>query len=239
MCKSEIESVKSYSHLVDTRILAIDDSNVNLYLYQGILSNIDCEVISALNGEEGLKLAKEAKPTLIILDIILPDIDGFEICKILKKNPDTTDIPIIIVTSLTGMEDLRRGFEFGAVDYIKKPVQGEELLIRVQACLKLLSLQAQLLEEQQKTAVLQMAGGVAHNFNQPLTVLSANLQMLKKQLDVAGMMKGQDVPDQIEMMEQSLKRITNLTRQLSNLTRFSTSEYPGEQKILDFGKSSS
>jgi DNA-binding response OmpR family regulator len=94
------------------------------------------ETISAFNGENGIKLAKKESPELIILDIMLPVIDGFEVCRILKKEQVTTDIPVIILSAKSQETDKVVGLELGADDYITKPFSPRELIARIRAILR-------------------------------------------------------------------------------------------------------
>ena len=112
-------------------ILVIDDSPEMLVIINGILK-LDYKVMVANNGEKGLRLAStEPKPSLILLDIVMPNINGFEVCKILKANPETRSIPVIFLTAANNDVDEQTGLEIGAVDYISKPVSGPILLARI------------------------------------------------------------------------------------------------------------
>jgi DNA-binding NtrC family response regulator len=113
------------------RILAIDDEEIYLHAIVGLLAET-YKIIIALNGQAGLKIAKsEPPPDLILLDVMMPDMGGFEVCRELKKDPHTKDIPVVFLSALEEVENKTRGFEVGGVDYITKPFQGEEVLARV------------------------------------------------------------------------------------------------------------
>ena len=112
-------------------VLVVDDTPENIDLLVEILRQ-DYKVKAARNGEQGLKIARLANaPDLILLDIMMPDIDGFEVCKRLKEDPTTSDIPIIFVTAKITTEDEIQGFGLGAVDYITKPISPPVVLARV------------------------------------------------------------------------------------------------------------
>ena len=112
-------------------VLVVDDTPENIDLLVEILKE-DYKVKAARNGEQGLKIARlPSAPDLILLDIMMPDIDGFEVCKQLKEDPTTCDIPIIFVTAKITTEDEIQGFELGAVDYITKPISPPVVLARV------------------------------------------------------------------------------------------------------------
>jgi PAS domain S-box-containing protein len=114
-----------------TRILAIDDEEIYLHAIVGLLSD-RYKIIVALNGREGLKMARSTpQPDLILLDVLMPDIGGFDVCRQVKADPFTQDIPIVFLSALGEVENKTKGFEAGGVDYITKPFKGEEVLARV------------------------------------------------------------------------------------------------------------
>lgn len=112
-------------------ILVVDDHPNNLEIAVKLLSKLGANVITARSGQRGLKRAAYAQPDLILLDILMPEIDGFEVCRRLKTNPTTREIPIVFMTALADMEMKIRGLQAGGIDYITKPFQAEELMARV------------------------------------------------------------------------------------------------------------
>ena len=118
-------------------ILVVDDNEQNLELLQAYLEDIDCETIPASGGIEAMEIVGKCPPDLILLDIMMPQMSGFEVCKRLKNDPNTSDIPIIMVTALTEFGDIERGIDSGTDDFISKPVNKLELLTRVKTMLKL------------------------------------------------------------------------------------------------------
>lgn len=125
-------------------ILAVDDNPTNLEALSDYLSEFGFTVLLKQDGAKALELTRRKIPDLILLDILMPGMDGFETCQRLKDNPDTRDIPIIFMSALTDTVDKVKGFELGAVDYITKPFQHEELLARVKAHLTIQRLQRDL-----------------------------------------------------------------------------------------------
>ncbi len=119
------------------KLLIVDDIEANLMVLEDLLSEENIEVIKAENGKEAIKQVLLHKPDLILLDIIMPVQDGFEVCEILKNDEQTRDIPIIFLTGKDRTEDIIRGFDLGAVDYITKPFKIKELLARVRTHLEL------------------------------------------------------------------------------------------------------
>jgi serine phosphatase RsbU (regulator of sigma subunit) len=118
-------------------ILAIDDTDQNLNILVNILMDAGYEVIPVSSGKEAMESIPELPPDLILLDIMMPELDGYELCKILKKNEKTRDIPVIFLTARIETNDILNAFKVGAVDYITKPFRKEELLARVKTHLAL------------------------------------------------------------------------------------------------------
>ncbi len=119
------------------KILVVDDNIQNLELLQAYLEDIECETMSAKDGAEAMESVSQNAPDLILLDVMMPKMSGFEVCRRLKNDPATTNIPIIMVTALNEMGDIERGIDSGSDDFVSKPVNKLELLTRVRTMLKL------------------------------------------------------------------------------------------------------
>jgi adenylate cyclase len=131
-------------------ILVVDDNPDNLDLLFFFLSDADFKVEVATNGKSALQMIDESQPDLILLDVMMPGIDGFEICRRLKANESSKDIPVIFMTALSETEDKVKGFSVGAVDYITKPVQEEVLKARITTHLTIRNLNRSLVEQNQR-----------------------------------------------------------------------------------------
>lgn len=121
-------------------VLIIDDNPTNLGVIGDYLEQVGFEIIAARNGSSGIMRAKRAQPDIILLDVMMPGIDGFETCRRLKLDDVTKDIPVIFMTALTSTEDKVKGFNVGAVDYVTKPIQYEEVVARLGTHLRLRNL---------------------------------------------------------------------------------------------------
>ena len=142
--------------LVTGLILIVDDVPTNLDVISEALSEIGCEVAIATSGERALRQIERALPDLILLDIMMTGIDGFETCRRLKANPATANIPIIFMTALTDNESKVKALALGAVDYVTKPFQKQEVVARVKTHLQLYHLTQNLeMQVSQKTADLR------------------------------------------------------------------------------------
>lgn len=126
-------------------ILIVDDVPKNLQVIGSHLSNEGYELVMATSGEAALKAVKEEPPDLILLDINMPGIDGYQVCKKLKASEEYKDIPIIFLTARADKEDLVQGFEAGAVDYVTKPFNKSELIARVKTHIELYKLKQELI----------------------------------------------------------------------------------------------
>ena len=189
---------------MNAKILLIDDNAKNLQVAMGILNKEGYNLIYAQDGQKGLELAKQGGIDLILLDVIMPQIDGYEVCKKLKDDPKTKDIPVIFLTVKDEEQDIITGFEHGGVDYVTKPFYTEVLLKRVKTHLKLsqatkelkhlnenleikveeqiqnLRLKDQVLFQQAKMASMgEMIANIAHQWRQPLSAISAVALSLK------------------------------------------------------------
>ncbi|MBQ9411313.1 MAG: response regulator [Bacteroidales bacterium] len=109
-------------------VLAVDDIPLNLLLVQKMLSRFNFKLRTAANGQLALDAVREKKPDLILLDLMMPGIDGFEVIRRLRENPETSDIQIVILSALNSNEDVIKGFNVGANDFIMKPIIMEKLL---------------------------------------------------------------------------------------------------------------
>ncbi|MCP4370597.1 MAG: response regulator, partial [Deltaproteobacteria bacterium] len=134
-------------HLENHVILIVAQSAANKGVMFDYLHGFGFKVLIADDGESALAMAEMSRPDIILLDVILPGIDGFETCRRLKANKFTQNIPVIFITAMDGVVDKIRGFSLGAVDYITKPIQSEEVLARLRTHLTMQDLQLSLEEK--------------------------------------------------------------------------------------------
>jgi len=118
-------------------VLVVDDNQQNLELLQAYLEDVDCQAVPARDGLEALEIIAKDPPDLVLLDVMMPKMSGFEVCKRIKNDPKTSDIPVIMVTALNEFGDIERAIDSGTDDFLSKPVNKLELLTRIKTMLKL------------------------------------------------------------------------------------------------------
>lgn len=204
------------------KILVVDDQPVNVKLLQRKLERSGMEPLIAYCGEEALDLAAKHIPDVILLDIMMPEMDGFEVCQRLKAGDHTKDIPVIFITAKTSREGKLRGLGYGAADYITKPIDLDETLARIHTQLRIqenhrqnLELNRRLAEIRQQAAIGHVVEGIAHNLNNLLGVVVGYLDLLRNSYDN---------PDRLErsagQLESGIKRMTHIVRQLTTVAEF-------------------
>lgn len=164
-------------------ILIIDDLQENLRLLVTLLQKEGYRVRPTRDGLRGLATAQAELPDLILLDIKMPGLNGIEVCQQLKADERTRHIPVIFLSALADTKDKIRGFQAGAVDYVTKPIEEDELLARVNTHLALRSLVQNEMELERHRALSQMVAGMAHELNTPLGIANTAADMIAKRLN--------------------------------------------------------
>ena len=163
------------------KILIADDEPAGIALLKGLLPQL-YRFIGATDGLTALELARQHHPDLILLDVRMPDMDGYEVCRALKASPDTASIPVIFLTSMTATEDIVKGFNLGAVDYVAKPFSAIELNARVNTHLQLQATKKDLARmnaelREQQNLFLEM---VPHDLRTSLAIIQGNAELLRQ-----------------------------------------------------------
>ncbi|HKJ34594.1 MAG TPA: hybrid sensor histidine kinase/response regulator [Balneolales bacterium] len=201
-----------------TTILIVDDTQHNVQVLSQLIRVAGYRVIAAFNGKDALDLASKRKPDLVLLDILMPEMDGFQVCELFKKNNDLKNIPIIFLSALSDAESKIKGFKVGGIDYITKPFHREEVLARID-----LHLTLQKLEEERKKNIKELENReknlkslnrakdevmriVSHDIRNPLTGIIGVANMIQNQDDLS---KG-ELRGMMEMIEQSSQELLKL-----------------------------
>ena len=194
-------------------ILIVDDSKLNLSVAQDILNNhyLQCTILLAESGEDALNILKTHHVDIVLLDIVMPGISGLEVLKKIKSNDEYKNINVVMLTSLTDMNILKQCFDYGANDFINKPIEPIEFIARIKASMRevnykislerainivstqneklmlvnktLQETQFYIVQKEKLVAVGELAAGLAHELNTPLAYVSSNFQVLKKNLN--------------------------------------------------------
>ncbi|NER95637.1 MAG: response regulator, partial [Symploca sp. SIO1B1] len=185
-------------------ILIVDDTPENLHVLSATLSQQGYQVRGVIKGKMAIRAAGSALPDLILLDINMPDLNGYEVCEQLKKNPQTAQIPVIFLSALDEVTDKVKGFQSGGVDYITKPFQIEEVLARVENQLTIRRLQRQLMEQNQQLqleiqermkaeaaaeaaskAKSEFLANMSHELRTPLNAILGFTQVMNRDLEIS------------------------------------------------------
>lgn len=214
------------------KILVIDDLPENVFLLQDRLEHEGYQVITSYDGNSGIEKAITEIPDLILLDVMMPDITGIEVCKTLVQNPATLNIPIILVTAKSGAEDIKEGLEAGAHDYIKKPFNRVELMARVHSALKLSQTHKKLIEAEKSSIYSATVVTANHKIKQPLTLMSLSCSAIKRELDREEISK-EAILKRLSYIETAIRDINNVLNQLSSIKQPVFSDYFNNIKMIE------
>ena len=213
------------------RILVIDDLPENVFLLRDRLEHEGYEVLSAYDGKSGIEKEITEIPDLILLDVMMPDINGFDVCKTLVNDSRTSAIPIILVTARTDVEDTKEGLDAGAYGYIKKPFNKVELLARVKSALKLSEANKQLVEVEKRNTFYATVVTANHKIKQPLTLLSLSSAAIKRELNKDEISKD-TLLGKLKYIDIAIKEITDVLDQLNTIKEPVLSDYTKNIKMI-------
>ncbi|MDD3118894.1 MAG: response regulator, partial [Victivallales bacterium] len=170
-------------------IVLVDDSELNRDFIRMAFKKPNYQVYTASDGLEGIELIHKLQPELILLDIMMPGLDGYDVAAVLKEDPKTTNIPIIFITALNDIQDKLKAFDAGAVDFVSKPFNHRELIARVKTNIENRRLVLQkdnmmqvVMRDKRNSAIARIAGGISHNINNMLSTAFGNLNLLESLL---------------------------------------------------------
>ncbi len=206
------------------KILIVDDVMSNVLLLKVLLTNEKFAIATASNGRQALEQVEKENPDLILLDVMMPDMSGFEVAQHLKSNPQTAEIPIIFLTALNSTADIVKGFQVGANDFISKPFNKEELIIRVTHQISLVAAKRLILsktEELQRTIAGRdkLYSVIAHDLRSPMGSIKMVLNMLILNLPAEKI--GDEMYELLTMANQTTEDVFSL---LDNLLKWTKSQ---------------
>jgi signal transduction histidine kinase len=244
-------------------ILIVDDNPTNVKVLFDVLEAEGCRTFIARSGEDALDKLEVLHPDLILLDVMMAGMDGFETCVRIKSNPDTQSIPVIFMTALSDTSDKVKGFSCGAVDYIAKPFQQEEVLARVKLHLELYHLrqqleqkvaartqaltnalaevkqaQLQMIQSEKMSALGNLVAGVAHEINNPVGCIVGNVKFVEESIaDLFSLIDlYQRLPQSTEAIATKLKAI-DLEYLRQDLPKLVRAMKDGGERITSISKS--
>ena len=209
-------------------ILIVDDVPKNIQVLGTLLNKIDCELAVAMNGQQALDTVKKIMPDLILLDIMMPVMDGLEVCERLKKDENTKEIPIIFLTAKIETDDIIKGFEMGAVDYVTKPFIGRELVARVKTHLDYKQIKDNLKEEvASKNKFLSI---ITHDLRSSFGIVSSFVKIIQENKES---LSDEEILEILNDIGNTTKTTLELLENLLNWARSQTGTLNKKPEILN------
>jgi len=254
-----VEGIKNMNRAEKIKILLVDDRPENLLALENILEDPELDIIKATSGNEALGLMLEHEFALVLLDVQMPEMDGFETAELMRGNERSKQTPIIFVTAINFEQKyVFKGYESGAVDYLFKPIDLYILKSKVKVFIelykqkksleittndlkktveelkkanqKIIEQQKSLIEEEQLKVLLQMAGATAHELNQPLMSLLGYIDLMKIYKD-----NPEKLINYTEKIKESALKISDIVRKIQNIRNYETKPYLGKTSIINLG----
>ena len=215
-------------------VLVVDDTIANLRLLSNMLSEEGYDVRAVTNGPQALQAVERDPPDVILLDITMPEMDGYEVCRRLKARDRSKDVPVIFLTALTDTADKVRAFDAGGVDYVTKPFQLEEVLARVKTQVALRQARAALAGSYRRLRTLEqlrddLVHMVVHDMRSPLLALLVNLRVLKR----PGSALNDESRETLEDAIQSAEALNRMANNLLDVSRLEAGKMPIERRVWE------
>lgn len=228
------------------RLLIVDDNADNVEVIRYKLQRSDqlkLEILEAFSGEDALEIAAKNKLDIVLLDVMMPRMSGFEVCKRIKELKGEEFLPVILLTAREDLDSKLQGFEAGADDYIAKPFEVQELEARIKNMLQIKELQDELrhtneellrtsrrlVEAERLAAIGQVAASVNHEINNPLCAILLNTQLLREEI---GNATGKTA-SRLDKIEANVNRIQEITKKIQDLKEAATTDYVSGEKMID------
>ncbi len=217
------------------RVLVVDDEEKNRLLLRDLLEVQGYEVSEAEDGEQALQKTAEFQPDLVLLDLMMPKLDGFEVCRRLKRDPKTAPVPILLVTSLDERNVRLTGIEAGANDFLNKPIDAQDLILRVRNAIYAKHLFDQLQENYDRLRELEtlrdnLTHMIVHDMRTPLMAINGYLQLLKM---TGGQKLDEEEKDYVEQALSGTSALVEMVSSLLDVSRLETGAMPLNLKPND------
>ena len=214
------------------KILVVDDQKDNVFVLEDRLQREGYEVLKAYDGKTCINIAENEDPDIILLDVMMPGMSGFEVCKVLTETNTTKNIPVILVTALTDAEDLKEGFSAGAFDYVKKPFNRVELIARVQAAVRFRESQQVMLEFEKVSTFSATVSTANHEIKQPLTLINLSTAAINRELGKDEINK-EVVRKRVVFIEDATRDIISVLDKLSAIKTPVLTNWVNDVKLVD------
>jgi signal transduction histidine kinase len=223
--------------LITGRVLIVDDQEANRLLLRDLLESQGHEVAEAVDGVEALERVADAAPDVVLLDVGMPGIDGFEVCRRLKADPATATIPVLLVTAHNQRDQRLLGIGAGANDYITKPIDKSDLSLRVRNAIRMHQLYTEIEEQYRRLEKLELLRDslvhmIVHDLRSPLAGIRAYLDLM--QMDGEGKLE----PEMTQSIDEARKVAVDMTEMVSDLldvSRLESGKMPLEESQVDLG----
>lgn len=217
-------------------ILVVDDQPDNVFILQDRLQREGFRILTAYDGQTCLAIAEKNSPDLILLDVMMPGLSGFDVCERLVKNELTKFIPVILVTALTDVEDIKQGLQSGAFDYVKKPYNRAELIARINSALRFSETRKMLVEIEKVRTYAATVLTANHEIKQPLTLINLSLTAINRELAKDSMNK-ELIKKRVDFIDGAAKDIIKILAKLSEIKKPTITNYINDLKMIDINKS--
>ncbi len=217
--------------VIQFKILVVEDAKIYQEAYKAMLSEQKFIVQICQEGSCLKQAAQAFKPDVILMDIYLPDANGIELTREIVKNPQTKNIPVIVVTGSDDIEAQQAAYMAGAREFINKPVNKMQLLVRLENVLRFKAQQEEMERLIQDNTVSEMGASIAHHFNQPLTTLLGASQML--QMKRKEYQDDQELMELIDLMVEAGEKIAEMVKNVERLKNYKAKHYLKDINIVD------
>lgn len=219
-----------------SKICVIDDHPENVFILQDRLEKAGFEIVTAYDGKTGLEKVREELPDLVLLDVMMPGISGFEVCRSITQDDLTKHIPVILLTALTSTEDLEDGLQAGAFDYIKKPFNRAELLARIKSALRFSETNKFLIEIEKVNTFAATVLTANHEIKQPLTLINLSTTAIRREL-AKEQLNLEAIEKRVKFIESATKEIIAVLEKLTSIKKPVFTDYLNNLKMIDINTS--